>query len=1292
MAERYVSFRIGKETSLGSEVVPTENKNPFTDGTLIFAYNDKYNHSDASAQIVDGRLYVDATIDSNNYRFPINSECSYFLINSEDGKDFEMGNTGRPVYFSGGIPQPIDYVSTAYGGTGLTSFNANRMVWTASTSALSTSGHYVDADHFAVNSETLPSYNFYVSGTSGFSGGHLYLTGAQGSSSVNNTTQIVFGTPSNNHVAISSNTSALIINPSTSGTDNQIVLYLNQQSRFPNGIICGDDDTVGSINTNGDIIAAGGLNVGGATALDGNLSVTGTTAMQGNITITNGNPYVKLVDTANSNQVYYIQGYQGKFAFGPTFASAIQTDASGNMTLPSGATITPRADNTGSIGSSSYEWNQGFFRNIQSEDTFNLSAASNVSFSSTTGIIQFNQSGAESGRFNGSGELQLVTAVRPAARGSATSGSADYAWSATYTNYLYIQDAANNYSGGQFYTTSSTSTTSQPTCLIIGNAINTGTAGSRYGLIRLYATTNEYTDIRARENPAYNKSVFYLPAGEAASDSCYAVWNPNSATAVGGSGQPVYVDATGKVVGITTLTSGYGGTGVASHTANRLVWSTSATTIQATDNHFVNAEKLAVNYASEPDYNFYVNGTSGFTDDIRVFNEGNIIYKINRKTSGGGEWAYSPFSIVGNDNVMFANIGVYGGADSMTYMYIGSGTYDATTNIRITPTGSLSIPGDQTITPQTDATGSVGTSSYEWNEGYFRSIKSGSTLYITPSSTLYLDSASGASLIFRPQGTEQARFNTSGQLQIKSTGAANATVIGPGTAGTFYFPNTGGTFVTHATRDTAVGGSTVPVYIAATGRATPCNMAASGDWWGALPVINTDGVIEVGKYIDFHTTDTGTTNYDYRLTATTSDLTGSGSLTATTFLKSTTYTSVGSYLTAGTYINAATGFGITQTAGSGSGISLYGAHTGTTPTYGLMFAKTATFGTLGGVTSDWATYFTMSNTATRGWIFRRGSTNVCSIDGTGRIYSYDSTTTSGIYHKVTNGNGTVGIYTSTNRGLYDFTRDVWIIYSRTSDSTTRVGTSLYCDSGLICNNGAVGSSIQFSVTRATDKKPTGLITYYPLGSSSATAYNLGRFYFTQYSYTADTYTRLEYYDRYYLPSVPSGKTANNTYEIFTSKSYSTLDGRYLKLNPASIELFPSSSAGHGGFIDFHYNGSSADYTSRIIESGSGILTINGSKIQSGTITTTRLIATATTDTAADSANSVALITGNPTGTHLEFDGNEIIAKSDGTTGTVLYLNSGGSYTQLYKVCVSTATYGSTLPSSGTTGQIFFKLI
>ena len=44
----------------------------------------------------------------------------------------------------------------------------------------------------------------------------------------------------------------------------------------------------------------------------------------------------------------------------------------------------------------------------------------------------------------------------------------------------------------------------------------------------------------------------------------------------------------------------------------------------------------------------------------------------------------------------------------------------------------------------------------------------------------------------------------------------------------------------------------------------------SGDWWsGGIPIVQTDGVMEIGKYIDFHNSDTSSNDYDIRLQATT---------------------------------------------------------------------------------------------------------------------------------------------------------------------------------------------------------------------------------------------------------------------------------------------------------------------------------------------------------------------------------------------------------------------------------------
>ncbi len=87
-----------------------------------------------------------------------------------------------------------------------------------------------------IPNNTTPSYTLEVGGTTAFSNGHIYFTGSVANSSTSNTTQIVFGTPSEQHIAISANSQALILNPTTGSTNNQVILYLNSQSKFPSGL------------------------------------------------------------------------------------------------------------------------------------------------------------------------------------------------------------------------------------------------------------------------------------------------------------------------------------------------------------------------------------------------------------------------------------------------------------------------------------------------------------------------------------------------------------------------------------------------------------------------------------------------------------------------------------------------------------------------------------------------------------------------------------------------------------------------------------------------------------------------------------------------------------------------------------------------------------------------------------------------------------------------------------------------------------------------------------------------
>jgi hypothetical protein len=56
------------------------------------------------------------------------------------------------------------------------------------------------------------------------------------------------------------------------------------------------------------------------------------------------------------------------------------------------------------------------------------------------------------------------------------------------------------------------------------------------------------------------------------------------------------------------------------------------------------------------------------------------------------------------------------------------------------------------------------------------------------------------------------------------------------------------------------------------------DVGGSGDWWGKGVAVQSNGVMEVGKYIDFHDADAGTSDYDFRITSTSGRLYFSGDI------------------------------------------------------------------------------------------------------------------------------------------------------------------------------------------------------------------------------------------------------------------------------------------------------------------------------------------------------------------------------------------------------------------------------
>lgn len=92
------------------------------------------------------------------------------------------------------------------------------------------------------------------------------------------------------------------------------------------------------------------------------------------------------------------------------------------------------------------------------------------------------------------------------------------------------------------------------------------------------------------------------------------------------------------------------------------------------------------------------------------------------------------------------------------------------------------------------------------------------------------------------------------------------------------------------------------------------------------------------------------------------------------------------------------------------------------------------------------------------------------------------------------------------------------------------------------------------------------------------------------------------------PGAPYAKPSNTVAipttfsNTFTTKSTTTINN-----TSGSIELVPDSNTSTGGFLDFHFAGSSSDYTSRIIEDGSGQVCYLGSARGTATASTSSAV-------------------------------------------------------------------------------------
>ena len=186
--------------------------------------------------------------------------------------------------------------------------------------------------------------------------------------------------------------------------------------------------------------------------------------------------------------------------------------------------------------------------------------------------------------------------------------------------------------------------------IYLGNGTASGTAGNKYGFLRIYASNANYTSILSQGNGNrnfylgnYAGNMYAVHTGDnnavGAGDKPVYIAANGRATAfsstIGGSTRPVYINA-GTITPITAVGTAYGGTGNTSFTANRLVWTESATKMTAA-NHYASSSKVAINYTSAPNENFYVGGTSKFAGSVTITGNNTLFIGTQLKLWSDGE-------------------------------------------------------------------------------------------------------------------------------------------------------------------------------------------------------------------------------------------------------------------------------------------------------------------------------------------------------------------------------------------------------------------------------------------------------------------------------------------------------------------------------------------------------------------------------------------------------------------------------------------------------------------------------
>lgn len=220
-------------------------------------------------------------------------------------------------------------------------------------------------------------------------------------------------------------------------------------------------------------------------------------------------------------------------------------------------------------------------------------------------------------------------------------------------------------------------------------------------------------------------------------------------------------------------------------------------------------------------------------------------YWINRASDGGGGWAYSPIRMYKGDKAsQILNIGAMGQDSNISFVFIGSQDYGNRNNLRIYPDGDVFIGSSlRAVSPVSDA---------QWQFGYSNTSFSGFVMHDISQHN------NAKALYIQTNGYDSP--NDTGGLAITND---CVTAFGAGDNGSVFRVlneddvNLGALF--NVAKDgtlTRLGNKIWDAGNDGSGSGLDADLLDGKHLyqgqWNSICYIGGDGVLEIGKYIDFH--------------------------------------------------------------------------------------------------------------------------------------------------------------------------------------------------------------------------------------------------------------------------------------------------------------------------------------------------------------------------------------------------------------------------------------------------------